>query len=389
MDAKKILAALGCAYWMQQAFGCYELFKHIPSVREMPLDGERPDWPCVSVVITACDEEEAIGDTVRHRLEDDYHSLEVILVNDRSSDRTGEIMERLASGDPRVKVIHLKELPDGWLGKVHAMDHGAAAASGEWLLFSDADVVVAPGTIARTISYAEEQGLDHLAVMPEFLPANLILDAGLTNLFRVFCLVGQVWKADRPGSNAAVGSGSYNLVRRSTLEEGPGLEYLKMEAADDVALGQMLKDSGARQRLAKGNGYVLVEFYPTIRAAISGSERSLFTSLGGCSLVRASAIGLGFTILESAPLILLAAAREKRLRKLGAALFLTQAAVSIAYGRWMERPVAHAAFAPVMSVVMGALMISAGVLGTLRGGIFWKGTFYPKAMLRQGRRFRF
>ena len=331
----------------------------------------------ISVVITACDEEEAIEKAVRRRLEEDYPSLEMILVNDRSSDRTGEIMDGMAA-DPRVKVIHVHELPDGWLGKVHAMNAGAAAASGEWLLFSDADVIVARGTLARTISYAEEQGLDHLAVMPEFLPANLILDAGLTNLFRVFCLVGQVWKADRPGSNAAVGSGSYNLVRRSALEASRGLEWLKMEAADDVALGQMLKDSGARQRLAKGNGYVQVEFYPTIRSAISGSERSLFTALGGCSLVRASAIGLGFTILESAPLILLAAAREKRLRILGAALLLTQAAVSIEYGRWMERPVVHAAFAPVMSVALGALMHKRRRTRYLAGRYLLEGYLLPE-----------
>jgi hypothetical protein len=133
---------------------------------------------------------------------------------------------------------------------------------------------------------------------------------------------------------------------------------------------------------------VLVEFYPTIRAAISGSERTLFTALGGCSLVRASVIGLGFTLLEMTPLMLTAGARERRLRKVGMALLATQAAVSIAFGRWMERPVAHAAFAPVMSVTTGALMISAGVLGTCRGGIYWKGTFYPTLMLKEGRRFR-
>lgn len=307
----RAFAAVGCAYWILQAYFSSKLFRGLPSVGEMRLDESREDWPPVSVVITACDEEKAIEKAVRLRMEEDYPALEIIVVDDRSSDRTGEIVDKLAAEDPRIRVVHVTDLPQGWLGKIHAMNMGTAEAGGEWLLFSDADVQVKKGTIRRTITYAEEHGLDHLPVLPEFLPSNVLLDAGLSTLFRAFCLLGRLWETSDPRSNSSAGSGSYNLVRRDALEAAGGLEWLKLEVADDVALGQALKASGARQELAMGHGHVAVLFYPTIRDAMIGSERAFFTALGGCSFIRTVALGLVFGGLELSPLILAAGAKDR------------------------------------------------------------------------------
>jgi Glycosyl transferase family 2 len=385
--ALKAYAAIAFAYWIPQLYGVRRLFE-LPAIADMVPDGARTEWPRVSVIITACNEEETIEDAVRSRLEDDYPALELVLVDDRSTDRTGAIVDMLAEADPRISAIYIEELPDGWVGKVRAMDVGARAAGGEWLLFSDADVRVRPGTIARAVSYADAQGIDHLAVLPEFLPAGAFIDAVVSDFSRILCVFGRVWEIGDPKSSAAAGSGSFNMVRRRALEASEGLEWLRLEVADDVTMGQMLKASGARQQLAKGNGWVGVCFYPTIRDALVGSERAMFTALGGCSLVRCLAIGAGLAGLELAPLALALQRRDRWSRRLGVALVGVQLAVSIVFNKWFERSPCDAVVAPLGSLAIAVLSARAGVLGKARGGINWRGTFYPTSLLKSGRRFR-
>jgi cellulose synthase/poly-beta-1,6-N-acetylglucosamine synthase-like glycosyltransferase len=372
---------------MPQLYGVRRLFE-LPVIADMVPDDAPDEWPRVSVIITACNEEDTIENAVRSRLDDDYPGLELVLVDDRSTDRTGAIVDKLAAGDALVTAIHVEELPDGWLGKVHAMDVGARAAGGEWLVFSDADVRVRPGTIARAVSYADERDLDHLAVLPEFLPAGALIDAVVSDFSRILCVFGRVWEISDPKSSAAAGSGSFNMVRRAALEATQGLEWLRLEVADDVTMGQMLKASGARQRLAKGNGWVGVCFYPTIRDALIGSERAMFTALGGCSLARCVAIGVGLVVLELAPLALALQHRDRWSRRVGLALIGAQLAVSMIFNKWFERPLSHAAVAPLGSLAIAVLSVRAGVLGKVRGGINWRGTFYPTPLLKSGRRFR-
>lgn len=385
--ALKAYAALTCAYWLPQLYGVMRL-SGVPTVEGMSPETERTDWPRVSVIITACNEEDTIEAAVRPRLDDDYPELEIVLIDDRSTDGTGTMIDRLAEEDPRITPIHVDELPHGWLGKLHAMDVGVRAASGDWLLFSDADVQVRAGTLGRTVAYSEENGVDHMAILPDFLPAGFILDAAISNFARIMCVLGRMWAVSNPGSRAAAGSGSFNMVRRETLEATEGLEYLKLEVSDDVTIGQMLKASGARQAFAKGNGWVAVCFYPTIQDALVGSERALFTALGGCSMWCCIGIGVGFVGLELAPLVLGLQKRNLKVRRLGRALMCVQIAVSLVFDRWFERPLCHAPLAPLGSAAIMGAFIRAGVLGAARGGIQWRGTFYPTSLLKSGRRFK-
>jgi hypothetical protein len=179
--------------------------------------------------------------------------------------------------------------------------------------------------------------------------------------------------------------GSFNLVRRSALDRTAGLEWLKLEVADDLTLGQMLKASGARQQLASGRDFLAVNFYPSIPEAFRGSERGLFTAIGNFSLARCLATGAGLAALELAPFMLLMRRRSRRLGVVATGLMLTS---SIAFNEWLGRPAWHALVSPLGTSVMGAMIARAGVLGRKRGGIFWRGTFYPSELLKPGRRFK-
>src|SRR5262249_1899466 len=134
------------------------------------LDGPEPKrWPRLTVVIAACDEARTIGPALATLLVSDYPDLEIVVVNDRSTDDTGAIIDDVARRRPRVRAVHVRELPDGWLGKVHALHSGVAAATGEWLLFTDADVHFAPDTLRNAIAHVEAHGIDHLAAAPNVI----------------------------------------------------------------------------------------------------------------------------------------------------------------------------------------------------------------------------
>lgn len=383
--AWRAYAVLGFGYWLAQAYAAWRVRKDIPRVSEMPIPANRDDLPTVSVIMTARDEEREIGGALLSRLEDDYPSLELIVVEDRSSDRTGEIVDAMASEYERLSAIHVTELHEGWTGKVHAMSRGLEAATGDWVLFSDADVKVEPDLLLRTMAFAMDNGLDHLGVYPEMQLTSPLLDVIVTGSSRMGLASSFAWKVSDPDSKAAMGVGSFNLVRRSALDRTRGLEWIKLEIADDLALGQMLKASGARQQFANSNGFARVTFYPTLMEAFTGSERALFTAIGNFSLARCLGMGAFLAGMELSPLVLMT---RRQTRKAGLELLALESCVSVAIGRWLDRPDWQSLVGPLGATVMAFMIARAGVLGKARGGIFWRGTFYPTALLKPGRRFR-
>ncbi|MCI5143995.1 MAG: glycosyltransferase, partial [Candidatus Electrothrix sp. AR3] len=176
-----------------------------------PLDLLDP--PLVSVVIPALNEEEKIEAALASVLALDYPRLEIIVLNDRSSDTTPKILERISEEHPRLRVIHIQELPAGWLGKNHALHFGAQQAQGEFLLFTDADVQMAPDTLRRAMTRIQEHNLDHLCLilrlaMPTSLLSMLVTDSlsGLLTMFKPWLLID-------PDSRSFLGVGAVNLVR--------------------------------------------------------------------------------------------------------------------------------------------------------------------------------
>lgn len=151
------LVSLSAAWWAVQALALTHAVRRLPRVADMPREA-REVWPRLSLVVPARDEGQQLEGAARSRLAEGYPELELVIVDDRSNDDTGTIADRLARSDPRVVVEHVEALPDGWLGKVHAMHRGLARAGGEWVLFTDADIHLEPGTLERVIAWAEREG---------------------------------------------------------------------------------------------------------------------------------------------------------------------------------------------------------------------------------------
>src|SRR5579872_5344757 len=237
-------------------------------------DISRPEWapkpnassPRVSIIVPARNEEEHIGESLERLLRLNYANYEVIAINDRSTDRTGEAMERVAAttSPNHLKIIHVDELRAGWLGKVHAMWTGANEATGEWLLFTDADVLFRPDSLARAVNYAEAERADHVVLFP----LMIMHSAGETMMIAffqsLFVFGHRPWKVADPKAKDHIGVGAFNLVRRSVYEAIGTYQALRFEVVDDMKLGKLIKNAGYRQRSVLGrdsSGNALLEIH--------------------------------------------------------------------------------------------------------------------------------
>jgi cellulose synthase/poly-beta-1,6-N-acetylglucosamine synthase-like glycosyltransferase len=383
-----IYAAIGLAYWLAQ------LIIAVRTIRSVPVLGEMPEpllktYPRVSVIAPARDEADTIAAAVATRLKDDYPDLEIVLVDDRSSDGTGEIVDRLAASDPRVKAVHIREIPEGWIGKQYAMQKGAETATGDWFLFSDADIHIRPGTLKRAIAYCQERNRDHLAVAPQCYSAGFLIDAGVAMILRMISFSGRLWAVPDETSDAAIGSGAFNLVRRAAFEKAGGFEWLKLEVADDVALGRRLKQTGARSAVAQGRGWVGVHFYTDLGTLIKSTERAGFTTFANFKVWRAVLASLIFFALEMAPFFALLPLGIPYLVYVGLLQLLLALSSLALISWWFRHPLLPTLLWPVGTLLTVILLVRAGIVGKRRGGIYWRGTFYPTKLLKEGRRMDF
>lgn len=345
-------------------------------------------WPRVSMLVPACNEAATIEDALDSKLGQDYPDLELVVVDDRSSDGTGAAVDDLAARDDRVRAIHIRELPEGWLGKVHALRQGMAHISGDWVLLSDADVLLAPTALRRAVAYAESRGLDFVTLLPEFVPVSLTVDAAMADLVRTLLPMLLPRRDDTAESRFGVGGGAFMLVRLSAYQRSPGFQHLKLEVVDDMAFGQMIRDTGARCGVAHGRGLVRIAFYTSLADFAHGSEKA-FASAGRCSLPRLLLFAGLAPFVNLAPLLLAVPPWPIPLRAVGAFVAALDIAGSITMNSSVGGRAAPAVLAPVGTVITTVFLLRSAWLASLRGGILWRGTLYRTAVLRSGMRYRF
>lgn len=319
---------------------------------------------------------------MRSLLSQDYAALEIVAVDDRSTDATGAILDRMAQGEPRLRVVHVSELPAGWLGKNHALSLGAGVASGAWLLFTDADVIMQPDTLSRAIGHAERTGLDHLTVLPDLILPGLLkcFTVGFVVWFGAYV---RPWKASDPRSRFSVGVGAFNLVRATAYQRAGGHAPIRMRPDDDLKLGKILKRSGARSEALSGLGMISVEWYHSLGEAIDGLMKNTFSVveyysialLGGALFYLV--VGFGppaMLLLGSGPVVWI-----------GGVTLASQLVAHTAAARETNAPWYSGALYPLAALLMSWILVRALVLNLWQGGIVWRETFYPLAELRRNR----
>ena len=354
----------------------------IERLGDLPPRGPGPA-PRLSVVVAARDEERNIATALRSLLAQDYPDFEVVVVDDRSTDQTGPILDRMAASDSRLQIVHVSVLPSGWLGKNHALQVGAGQASGEWILFTDADIHMDPSTFSRAIRFCAERGVDHLAIAPKLILPGLLLEGFGVFFLWSFILFAKPWKARDPNSWFHVGIGAFNLVRRTAYDTVDGHRPIRLRPDDDLKLGKLLKRAGFRQDALSGQGLLSVEWYHSLGEMILAFEKNMFAgveysvvlSLAGGLLQLAAGVvpivALGFTVGTTQ---LLLAAQVA----LGMAIF-AKLARSID-----SRPVVALIY-PIVVLLFVYILWRTMLVNLVSGGIRWRGTFYPLRELKANR----
>lgn len=356
--------------------------------------------PSLSIVMTARDEEETIEAAARSFLRQRYPRLEVIVVDDRSSEATGAILDRLAA-DPglpagRLTVVHVRDLPPGWLGKTNACHTGAQRARGEWILFTDGDVFLdGDDLVARVMAFTTGERLDHAAVIPDLRPMSL-LHAGIVSCFgQMFAIGCRAWEMDRDRPRGGGGVGAFNLMRRAAYDRVGGHTLLRMEVVDDYKLGRLLKESGARQRMYNGHGLIRCPWHRSALHVIRGLEKNMFASFD-FSLPLVVALSLGGLALTLGPVLfgllvqygawlrphpLLVAAGW--IPMFGQVAFILQAYREEAR-HFGQPPVLMTLLYPLSFLLLCTAIWNSTFATLRRGGVQWRDTFYPLVALRRG-----
>ncbi len=363
-------------------------FRNLSGLRSLSTGAPEPAaWPTVSVVMAARDEARAVGGAVASRFADDYPALEVVLVDDRSTDGTGDRAVAAAAGDPRFTYVRIDELPEGWLGKVHALARGYERASGDWLLFSDGDVAVRPGAVRAAIAHALTHDVDLLAVVPAFRNGSFLVDTVWAVFMRGLAVLADPRAIRDPRSRAVIGSGAFNLVRRDAFERTPGFEHIRMETGDDVALAQMVKRAGGTVEMVDGREFASVAIYRSVAELVRGIEKNGSTTAAYPFALFAGVFAVLGAVL-TAPAVALALGPDW-LRALAAVTIVAYTAGDCVAVWVNTRQWAPGLAWPLGFAIMAYAMLRSTWLAHRRGGVYWRGTFYPLAQLAEGRRFTF
>jgi glycosyltransferase involved in cell wall biosynthesis len=366
----------------------------VEAARGMPkiADVSRPEWnlspasrPRVSIVVPARNEERDIEDTLGRLLLLEYNNFEVLAVDDRSDDRTGEIMERVAASPAAhgcLRVIHVSELPTGWLGKAHAMWTAAQQATGDWILFTDADVLFKPEVLRRALAYADSERADHVVVFPRMImkkPGERMMIAFFQTLFT---FGHRPWRVADPKTKDHMGVGAFNLVRRSVYDAVGTYRALRMEVLDDMKLGKVIKNAGFRQRNVFGEDLISIRWARGAMGVVDNLSKNFFAILS-FQWWRAIASVSGLLFLNLGPFLgvwfAYGWARVPYAIALGS-MFLIYLGMSF---KSSIRPY-YFFLHPISTLMFGYTVLRSMWLTLRDDGVTWRGTTYPLEELRKG-----
>jgi cellulose synthase/poly-beta-1,6-N-acetylglucosamine synthase-like glycosyltransferase len=337
-------------------------------------------WPSVSLIAPARNEERNIERAVRSLARLGYPNLQITIINDRSTDRTGEILDRLAGEFPQLNVVHVAELPSGWIGKNHAMQLGADRSSGEWLLFADGDVVYEPTVLKRATVYAHMHRIDHLAGWPDVIAQSWLLNTFMLTFAIYLFLFVRVWAVRNPRSRAHIGVGAFNLVRAAVYRAVGGHTRIRMRPDDDLKLGKIVKRAGYRQDFVDCTGLLSVEMYRSVGELIRAMEKNAFsgTDYSVWLTVFSSLLSLLFCVWPFAAVLIVTGPT----RWIYLAVCLALWTMAWGSARTTRAPAACALAFPLAVSMLVYIQWRTMLLNYYHGGIRWRDTHYSLAELK-------
>lgn len=365
--------------WLRSAIHASKL-QVLPCAKSLAIS-HRKKWPRLSILVPALNEGRTIRAALTTLLEVDYPDLEIICVNDRSTDDTGSVIAQLAAQDKRIKAINVSELPNGWLGKVHALDQALNAATGEFVLCTDADVHFSQDALKRAVMMMEHRQIDHLSLLPEIASAGFLFDTALAQAGWVLFYFINPASIGTDSCRAPMGVGAFNLIRADLMRRIQPFKTLRMEVIDDIGLAIVCHQAGGKGALMGAGPAVSLQYYAGYGEMLKGLEKNAF-ALSRYSLVRASAENM-FVI--AAPLLAFVWPFFRSDWTIASAVAVYLISCLLQFRSLQNHgvnPTVMPAF-PLGMMLCGIAGMRSMVQTLRRGGINWRGTTYPLDELRR------
>ncbi len=387
MMALHILAWLLALAWLWKAVTAGFGLRRIPNLAEPKYDRSPAGNPSLVVIVPARNEAAALPQALASLLlAQDYANIHIIAVDDRSTDGTRAIIDSLAEKYPDTfTAIHVSELPEGWLGKTHAMAlaarHAIAIYKPDYLLFTDADVFFQPDAIRRSLAHAVATQADHFVTFPTPIVKTIGEGTLLSYLGVMGLWATRPWLASDPKAiRDSIGIGAFNLLRTSAYQQLGGFDALRMEILEDLTLARQVKRAGLSQHVAVAPGMISLHWAPGAKGVVNVMAKNLFAVFHfRVELVVLAGIALATLCLGPV-----------------AFLFLPQEwfpAILALVSIWSLYVLStrHSKISPWYALLfpLGATLFLYSLLHSVSitlqtGGVMWRGTFYPLAELRRG-----
>lgn len=357
----------------------------IHSVNRLYLDDIKsiPDnfrLPKLSIIVAGRNEEKRIGDAVHSMATTSYPDFFIIAVDDRSDDKTGIILDAVAANHSNVSVIHVKELPSGWLGKTHALQSGLLAADGEWILFTDADIQFSNDVLKKAVFYCQSNRIDHMTIYPEILHGS-IWEVGFIAAFGLlFSFDRPSWKVENPNSKKFLGIGAFNLIRKRSLESIGNFDHIKLSIDDDIRLGEILKAHGFRSKVAFGVNHLALRWQENLGSYLKGFEKNAFAGFD-FSVLKVIYSVFGIYCMTILPIQTLITGQTMN-RILAAGIFFLQAIILHDARRNSKISVSYVLMMPVSGLFLILSVLYSTYKTLSAGGVSWRDTFYSLDALR-------
>ena len=364
-----VLAFINVIIWVYSGLLLFSNLKKIPIFYSTNCSDMGIIYPSLSVIIPACNEEESIRQSISQLLDQDYPDFEVIVVNDRSTDRTGVVVEELKIKYPQLQVITITELPPKWLGKNHAIYQGVKQATGEWLLFTDADIMFSPGSLKKTVSYSLKNKLDHLTIGPDLTYKGFFYGGFISFISLSITLAFII--------NKFAGLGAFNLVKKSVYNEIGGYEAIAMQPVDDSNFGRLVVKKGYKQSFGFSQGLISVKMYNNLCAMLKGLEKNQFSALN-YSVFAALALCLILLFIHVYPFVGLFFGPPWARALCGFSIIIL-----VAIYNFSKKSLWHVLIHPISALLYLWSLLNSMVKVLSRGGIEWRGTVYSLEELRK------
>jgi len=375
-----VLFGLIAFFWLAHGLRVLIGALQLPRLRNF-APAKYDNCPGISILFAARDEEEKIGAALETLRALDYPMLEIIAVDDRSTDATPRILAEYAAKDSRLRVVRVDELPGGWLGKPHALQVGYEQSTRELLLFTDADVQFKPDTLRRVVTLFEQNKLDHLTLFCGLQMEGFWEKVVLTFFGLVFQLSTDPKSIGSPKSKGYVGIGAFQLVKRSIYEAGGTHKKLAMEVVDDLKLAKIVRQAGAKSCVGVANEHVSVRWQAGLGNIVRGVTKNFFAA-AAYSLVLVTAHCLIIFLVSLLPFLAVAFLHGWAR---GFAIFSIVIAIgfqtSVAYV--LKANPLYGLTHLIGCAIYLYMVLRSTVVTLWQGGVTWRETFYSLEELRR------